>query len=189
MASETAVPVDADNGISGHAAPSTSAARWWQMAGSTSVGLFHVRPVAGNVLLATGSARPTGSYYPDKLAAPYRCAGPAYVATVAFNDLCAGCTATPTGRQKHKVPGRFCYTRSHHLMSRWPAGFLMSDFGIDRTAGGSAAVFEAPQMRTVTYSGVNRRRGHRRDNLDRRQKCGFELDKPDRRSPRTPCGR
>ena len=57
----------------------------------------------------------------------------------------------------------------------------MSDFSIDRTARGSAAVFEAREC-TVTYNGVNRRRGHRRDNLDRRQEMRFELDKPDRRS-------
>jgi hypothetical protein len=56
----------------------------------------------------------------------------------------------------------------------------MNDYTIDTPARGSSAVFEAREC-TTTYSGINRRRGHRRDNTDRRQELRFELDKPDRR--------
>jgi hypothetical protein len=56
----------------------------------------------------------------------------------------------------------------------------MSDYTIDRPNRGSSAVFEARECAT-TYNGINRRRGHRRNNTDRRQELRFELDKRDRR--------
>jgi hypothetical protein len=57
----------------------------------------------------------------------------------------------------------------------------MSNDSIDRPARGHAAVFEARECGVAVYNGVNRRRGHRRNNTDRRLEMRFELEKPDRR--------
>lgn len=51
----------------------------------------------------------------------------------------------------------------------------------DHHRRGSSAVFEVQEPTTATYSGVNRRRDHRRGHHDRREEMRFEMEKPDRR--------
>tara|TARA_R110001592_G_scaffold363371_1_gene685834 strand:+ start:499241 stop:499453 length:213 start_codon:yes stop_codon:yes gene_type:complete len=47
---------------------------------------------------------------------------------------------------------------------------------------GRSAVFEAKDLSPHAYRGAERRRLHRRGNIDRRAEMRFDMDKPDRRA-------